>query len=406
MLLHNLAIHPILKSKLIAVHVNHGLSPNALRWQSHCQTFTKQLGVRLTIKSVDFGRLANIEEEARKARYKAFATELESEDCLILGHHLDDQAETLLLQLFRGAGVDGLSAMPAQKEFAGASLLRPFLEYSRQTLENYAKAHHLEWINDESNQNMDFSRNYLRLKILPEIDSRWPDVAKNLVRTTKHCQQAQSNLEALAKLDCPSLNRPTSVLPLASLCDLETGRLSNVIRFWFKLNQVKVPDTKTFNCFIKELIQVREDASPKIIWKGNCVRRYQQNLYLTKVEEPVLFKPLIWSDFPRTLSIAGLGQLNVIKANHGLLVPELSQIEIRFRQGGELFCWHGQQKQLKKLFQEWKVPPWLRDRIPLLYINDQLALVVGYAISDYFYGETTAKFEAFELVLTAKPFIK
>jgi tRNA(Ile)-lysidine synthase len=405
-LLHNLAAQPTLVNKLVAIHINHGLSANALNWQTHCQQFCKELDIQLIVKQVDFARLANIEEEARKARYQAFASLLAAKDCLILAHHLDDQAETLLLQLFRGAGIDGLAAMPARKEFAEATLLRPFLEFSRQNLEDYAKAHQLDWIDDESNQNLAFSRNYLRQKILPSIGARWPAVVNNLVRTTQHCQQAQSNLEALAKIDCPALNLPSTTLDFASLSSLDRARIANVLRFWFKSNKVKVPGTLSFNRLITEVIEAKKDARPQVAWKGNCVRRYQQKLYLMQAEEETNLTTLAWPFFPKPLVIKGLGQLIVREAVQGLLLPEQSQVEIRFRQGGELFNWHGQIKQLKKLLQEWQVPPWLRDRIPLLYINGQLAVVVDYAVSDLFYGDIAPNSSPLELVLSTGPIIK
>ncbi|MBA3537156.1 MAG: tRNA lysidine(34) synthetase TilS, partial [Tatlockia sp.] len=405
-LLQNLSTQPTLINKLVAVHINHGLSINAFQWQSHCQQFCKELGIQLIVKQVDFSRLANIEEAARKARYQAFAALLSEEDCLILAHHLDDQAETLLLQLFRGAGVDGLAAMPARKKFAEATLLRPYLKFSRQNLEDYAKAHQLEWIDDESNQNLAFSRNYLRQKILPLIGSRWPAVVRNLVRTTQHCQQAQSNLEALAKIDCPELKEPSTTLALASLSGLDRARIANVLRFWFKLNKVKMPGTLSFNRLITEMIEAKNDARPLIAWKGYCVRRYQHKLYLMQDKEETVLSSQVWTCFPKPLVIEGLGKIIVREVAQGFLLPGQSQIEIRFRQGGELFNWHGQNKQLKKLLQEWQVPTWLRDRIPLFYINGQLAIVVGYAVSDLFFGESAPNSSPLELELSIGPIIK
>ncbi len=246
-LLHNLAQQPALHGRLLAMHINHGISVNAENWQYQCQHFCEELSIPFLVKKVEFGRQANLEEEARKARYQAFSAELAPGDGLILAHHLDDQAETLLLQLFRGAGVDGLAAMVASKGFAKGKLLRPLLNYSRQNLEDYAKFHHLKWLDDESNQNTDFSRNFLRQQIFPLLRTRWPKIANNLTRTTQHCQQAQANLEDLAKMDCPVLNKPTSTLALNSLSHLSDARMVNVLRFWFKSNNIKSPSTLIYN---------------------------------------------------------------------------------------------------------------------------------------------------------------
>lgn len=385
-LLYTLAAQPALVSKLIAVHINHGLSPNAQIWQEHCQQFCNDLKLPLVIKQVNFKRHANIEEAARKARYSAFEQLIEQDDCLVLAHHLNDQAETLLLQLFRGAGIDGLASMPSVREFAKGRLLRPLLPYTRQTLENYAEFHQLKWIDDETNQNLGFSRNYLRHQIMPLLRSRWPGIVNSLGRTAEHCQQAQENLDDLAKIDCPALTVLTNQLPIAELTILSKARLSNVLRVWFKMNKVRLPSTATFNRLIGEVIQAGLDANPYIAWDDSCVRRYQQTLYLLKSQSNHLPALLSWSSFPKPLDLGEeRGSLSAIPVDKGLVIPAQSRLEIRFRQGGESFNWHGQTKQLKKLFQEWHVPPWLRDRIPLLYVNEQLACVVGYGVSDAFY---------------------
>lgn len=401
-LLHNLAAQPMLLSKLNPVHINHGLSPNALAWQSHCQQFCQSLGLSLTVMIVHFDRSANIEESAREARYQAFDSMLDESDCLILGHHLDDQAETLLLQLFRGAGVDGLAAMTEVKQLKQGQLLRPLLVHSRQLLEDYAQFHHLAWIEDESNQDSSYSRNFLRHELIPSIKARWPAIARNLVRTATHCQQAQSNLDDLARIDCPALNSPSQMLDLNSLGSLTQARLSNVIRYWLRINQVKIPNTLTFNRLINELIEAGEDAKPLVAWDRFSVRRYQQRLYLLDNEDVELPYSQVWHSFPETLDLGkGLGQLSALPAQKGLAIDASCQLEIRFRQGGEVIHWHGQRKQLKKLLQDWQIPPWLRDRIPLLYVNGELAAVIDYAISDLFYQ--TDDHSCFDIVLNYTP---
>lgn len=386
-LLHNLISHCSLTNKLTAVHINHGLSPNALTWQKHCEKFCSGYKIPLVIEQVEFTRQANIEEEARKARYKAFARLLNESDALVLGHHLNDQAETLLLQLFRGAGIDGLAAMAPIKQFAQGELLRPFLHYSRQSLEDYAQFHQLKCVDDESNLDVSYTRNFLRHQVLPVLQQRWPAIETNLGRTTQHCQQAKANLDDLARIDCPSLNESSMTLPVASLHALSQARLSNVLRVWFKCNQVKLPSTLIFNRVIKEVIQAKEDANPLVAWKDACVRRYQQTLYLIKHEPKIVFQARMWPSFPKPLTIEGLGKIYAEQRDKGLVLPEQAKVEVRFRTGGELFNWHGQTKQLKKLFQEWHIPPWQRDSIPLLYVNSLLAAVIGYAIADCFYDE-------------------
>lgn len=388
-LLHSLAQEPLLLKKLVAVHINHGISPHALVWQNHCFNFCQSLSIPLIIEQVDFlcHSQANLEEEARKARYQVFSSLLTSVDCLLLGHHFDDQAETLLLQLFRGAGVDGLAAMVGQKSFAKGQLLRPLLAYSRQQLESYALSQKLGWVDDESNQDISYSRNFIRHQVLPLLRQRWPGVESNLVRTSQLCQQAQKNLAVLAQIDYPMLKECSNTLSLSGFITLDEDRIANILHYWLKANQVKIPAAVFIERIIKEVIKAKKDANPLIQWKSISIRRYQQTLYLAKQEAKALHQSYAWPLFPQPLDLEGIGQLSVAKQNKGLIIPPHARLEIRFRQGGELFHWHGQRKQLKKLFQEWRVPTWLRDRLPLLYINGKLAQVVGYAIADTFYGE-------------------
>lgn len=382
-LLHVLASYPSLHSKLVAVHINHGISPNALSWQMHCKQFCEPLNIELITESVHFDRSANIEEGARIARYAVFSSLLDEQDALILGHHVDDQAETVLLQLFRGAGVDGLAAM-AESGFLGkGGVVRPFLSHPRFLLEQYAAVHQLNWIDDESNQDVNYSRNYLRHQIMPLLAEKWPGAVGALARTAKHCQQAKSNLDALALLDCPELSAVKKWLLIEPLQQLNFDRLSNVLRFWLKQNQISMPSTLTFNRLIHELIFASEDAVPEVSWGTIIVRRYQSHLYLEEQSTFNLPSCTEWSMFPLPLL---LEHITVVakKSNQGLVVPEGAKITIKFRQGGEEFKWHGQTKRLKKLFQEWEIPPWLRERTPLLYIDGTLAAVVGYAVSDLF----------------------
>ncbi|MFA5960729.1 MAG: tRNA lysidine(34) synthetase TilS [Tatlockia sp.] len=380
-LLHSIAQHC---NKVIAVHIHHGLSPNAQAWQRHCQTICENWSIPFVSKQITLSTRTNIEEEARNARYKAFAELLQAEDCLLLGHHLNDQAETLLLQLFRGAGLDGLSAMACQRTLGSAQVLRPLLSFSRSHLEDYARFHGLHWIEDESNQDKGFSRNFLRQEIIPALETRWPGLSANLVRTTRHCQEAQSNLDDLALIDCPSLGQPCTVLPLSALSFLNTSRSKNVLRYWLKCNQIKVPGAVFLDKLQQEVILARADGAPKLSLGEYAIRRYQQSLYLVK-EAACNVPPTRWTHFPAPLTLEGLGRIEARQSTDGLFLPENAVVEIRFRTGGETLLWHGQTKQLKKLFQEWQVLPWLRDQIPLLYLNNQLAAVVGYAIADPFY---------------------
>ena len=433
-LLHRLASEPALANKLSVVHIHHGLSPNADAWLQHCQTICASLSLPLTTRHIEFEQHANIEENARQARYEVFASLLSNNSGLLLAHHADDQAETVLLQLLRGTGVDGLAAMPAVKPLGCGDLLRPFLQHSRASLEAYACLHQLSWIDDESNQDsISFSRNYLRHQVMPLLRARWPGAVKNLARTATHCQQAKNNLHALADLDCaelagntlslsalaPILSSPRrrgsipdavsepqsgwipalagttakssdeTMIQTSTLNTCDSPRIANVLRVWLGNNQIKLPSTHTFNRIITEVILACEDAVPCVEWDGICVRRYQDTLYLLTTE--VVSHPISmeWLQFPDPLQW-GEAFLCATSVKKGLHVPAGSRVSVRVRQGGELFYWRGQTKALKKLLQEWHIPPWNRDRVPLIYVDDELAAVVGFAVSDRFYRTNVA----------------
>ncbi|MFC7780924.1 tRNA lysidine(34) synthetase TilS [Legionella taurinensis] len=383
-LLHLLSQHPAFIKKVTAVHINHGLSRNASLWQEHCERLCEQWQVNFIALTVRCDHRANVEEAARVARYQALGALIKKNNCLLMGHHLDDQAETLLLHLFRGAGVDGLTAIPEKSTVGEGDLRRPLLSCTRQSLQAYALEHRLRFIDDESNANTRFSRNFLRQDIFPLLKGRWPGVTRNLARTAEHCRLAQANLTDLAHLDCPSLAEKSRVLPLLPLLRLNRARLGNVLRTWLRQHDVRMPNTLTFNRLMDEMIQAAPDSNPEIHWQQVTIKRYQHHLYLSP-SRPECTSPLPWTTFPNTLCLQGMGKLTAETADEGLFIPSGSQLAIRFREGGDTFYWHGQNKSLKKLFQEWKIPPWQRQQIPLLYVDNQLAAVIGYAVSDLFY---------------------
>jgi tRNA(Ile)-lysidine synthase len=390
-LLHALMQDGRLKDKIQAIHVHHGLSNHADEWEADAQLFCKQLGIPLTRKRVSISSLSNLEEEARKARYGVFRSLLKEGDALILAHHRDDQAETVLLQLFRGAGIDGLSAMPPYKPFANAVIVRPLLHCSRKTLEAYAHFYQLPFVTDESNADSSYSRNFLRNQIIPELEKKWPGVQANLARTARHCTDTQTLLRDLAKIDYDEVGDASPVLYLEKCKHLSFLRIKNILRNWLKVHAERLPSTAVLDRVITDVITAAHDKCPEIVWDKYQIRRFQEKLYLLTNFEDLSPADVPWTSFPNALELPqGLGFLHAISSEMGLMIPEGSKLVISFRKGGEEIILRGQRKSLKKLFQEWQIPPWLRGQISLLYINDELAAVIGYAVSDVFYGEKGA----------------
>lgn len=385
-LLHLLSEQSAWKPKLTAIHCHHGLSADADVWQQHCEQFCKARGILILSEKLSFDRSRNIEDHARKARYQSFLKHLGAEDALLLGHHLNDQAETLLLQLFRGAGLDGLSAMTEMTEFHHSRIIRPLLGYTRDALLAYANSHQLHWIEDASNQEEKYSRNFLRHQILPLIEEKWPNVSQRLAQTASLCQEAKHNLDALAQSDARYLPLNTRVLDLQSVMHLSRERLTNLLRYWLKKQGVLLPSLALHQRFFDELIEARADASPVLQWGKVQLRRYQTQLHLLSAETSSIFEDsTAWTDFPKPLHWHGRRILAKPCSEGGIAIPKEAKIELKCRQGGERFFFHGQHKSLKKLFQQWKVPEWQRQTTPLLFIDGQLAAVLGHAISDRFY---------------------
>ncbi len=387
-LLHNLSLYPQLIHKITAIYINHNLNINSHLWQQHCEHICEAWKIKYCNKDIFLSNQSNIEENAREARYQEFLNFLQQNNtCLLTAHHRDDQMETVLLNLLRGTGIMGLCGMPITKKFGAGKLHRPLLEVTRQHLLEYAQSHNLHWINDDSNSDIKFSRNFIRLKIIPLLLTKWPNIQQQIIRTSQHCQQAQNNLYDLAKLDYHQVLIAKKILSINKLQTINYDRIANILRFWLKKNQILMPSSLILQRIINELILTKSDRAMQISWQHIMIKSYQDNLYLITNDAKATYKTLHWSEFPKKLLIKKLGMLTAESTvDDGIQINLSDQLEIRFRQGGEQFVWHGQTKSLKKLLQTWHIPPWKRDQIPLLYINNYLACVINYAISDLFYG--------------------
>ncbi|MDG4553291.1 MAG: tRNA lysidine(34) synthetase TilS [Candidatus Competibacter sp.] len=381
-LLHLLATHRHCwpERTLAAVYVDHGLQTVSARWGEHCARTCGELGVPFRVLRID-ARSApgeSPEAAARRARYAALAAELGPDAALLTAHHRDDQAETLLLQLLRGAGPHGLAAMPTASRLGSGWLLRPLLDVDRADLRVHAFEHGLHWIEDGSNADTDFDRNYLRHRILPLLRERWPAVGRNLARSARWCAETADWLDADADADLARVaaQRPDT-LRIPALRELGEPRQRNALRRWLRRLGLPVPDARQLRHILHDVLTAARDRQPCIRWPGGEVRRYRNTLYAMPPLPPHdTRQTLVWrtttaADWP-PLDLPGLGTLRLrATRGEGLRAETLAgaALTIRFRQGGERFRpvgrRHGQE--LKKLLQEAGIPPWERDRLPLLY---------------------------------------
>jgi tRNA(Ile)-lysidine synthase len=327
---------------------------------------------------------------ARTARYRGLAEWLPEQAALLTAQHQDDQAETLLLQLFRGAGPRGLAAMPESTGLGRGRLLRPMLAFRRRDIEEYARHHRLLWVEDPSNIDTRYDRNLLRQRLLPELQQRWPAISTVLARAAALQSDHIELADTLAAMDYPHCRLADSnCLSVTALARLSPARQRNLMRHWISVGGLPAPSRVVLERMREQMLSSRDDASPLVHWPGAEVRRYRDRLYL--------MPPLPDHDASRSLQWSGAEAVQLETAGgvlssstvfgHGLRCPgDGAQLEIRFRHGGESLQPAGRAHHhpLKKLFQEWGVPEWERERVPLIYMNGELAAVAGLCVSEGF----------------------
>lgn len=373
-----------------AIHINHGLQSEATSWEAHCQQVCDSLSMPVEIVRVDarHGAGESPEEVARWARYGVFEELMQDGDVLLMAHHEDDQAETLLLQLLRGAGVKGLAAMPGIAPLGRGKLARPLLGFTRAVLHQYARQQGLVWIDDPSNQDTRFDRNFLRHEVMPLLHQRWPAVTGTLNRVAGHMAESAGLLQQLAEQDYQQYRVAGDRLKVASIRQLDAGRLRNVLRYWLSdICHLRTPDHRHLNRIVHEVLPAAVDANPVVGWRDGEVRRYRGELYAMLPDtRPLGSGRVIAWDGKQALNLDRYMLIPHWVKGQGVN-PQLLQddkLTVRFRQGGERCkpVGRGHHHSLKKLFQEWGVPPWQREQIPLLYVGEEIAQVIGYCICE------------------------
>ncbi|MDP9784688.1 tRNA lysidine(34) synthetase TilS [Pseudomonas fluorescens] len=363
---------------LSAIHIHHGLQAVADAWPDHCRSVCKALGVPLEVVSVQVQPGASIERAARDARYGAFVAALRSNEVLLTAQHRDDQAETLLFRLLRGAGVRGLAAMPRQRPLGQGYLLRPLLDVSRAELEVYATQQGLSWIDDPSNDDHRYARNYLRQRVFPVLAEQWPQVSATLARSAAHMGQAQGLLDDLARIDLAQATSPGAFgwlglrsLALAPLRALSPARQRNALSHWLT-PMTLLPDSDHWSGW-DSLRDAADDARP--IWRlagGELHRAAGRVWWLSDHWLCPVPGAVDWADPAVALCLPGNGRV----ALNGM--PPAGPLCVRYREGGEVMALPGRgHRDLKRLLNEKGVPAFVRGRLPLLYQGEQLLAVAN-----------------------------
>ncbi len=389
-LLHLMHTHLNKKYKIRAIHVNHNLNESSDNWSEFCEKQCNELGIDLTIRSVrpvndGFG----IEANARDERYRVMKEFLSTNELLLTAHHKDDQLETILFRIFRGTGIDGLRGIIHYMDTDGCIIFRPLLEYSRTDLEKYANENNIEWIEDDSNKDIYFDRNYIRNLLIPKIKDRWKNVEESTHRLSLIAAENHQLLDEIASEDLSQESDPNSI-SISCFDSHSIPRIKNMIRFLIEKNNMDMPSMHILNSGLIDLIK-NDEKSAEIKWGNHVIRRFSKRLYFLNKSEAMPFEApddIPWA-IKKSINLNHpIGSLEIdFRDGIGISLDKCSEnLQIKFRKGGEKISTNKQKKQktLKDFFSEKKILPWTRDKIPLIYDNQHLICIGDFWMNDDF----------------------
>ena len=371
---------------LRAVHVDHGLQPAAAGFRDHAEALCARIGIPLQVIRVTVGAPSgtSLEAAARDARYAALAAELQAGECLLTAHTCDDQAETFLLQALRGAGPQGLAAMPMRREFGAGWHLRPLLGVTREALCGYATVAGVTGVSDPMNLDPRFDRVYLRQAVWPALERRWPGAAAALARAAQHSGEAQQQIEALADADL-ALARDGDGLSVRHLRRLPAPRQLYALRRWLDAAGAMLPPTARLIEALRQVLDAGTDHLPAVSWGPHALRRYRDRILLTPAAIPRLqgVRHWDWRRDPVLELGPGLGRLHALQRPGGLALPAAGCLEVRPRAGGERLraTVAGRTQTVQHLCQARGILPWVRDALPFIFAADTLVAVADLWVS-------------------------
>lgn len=371
--------------RIRALHIDHQLHPDSPEWRVRCAEEAQRWEIPYTAVRVEVLETSSqgLEAAARTARYAALGRELKAGEILLTAHHADDQLETMLLALLRGAGVRGLSGMPASARFGCGWHQRPLLAFTRVELEAWGRSRGLRWVEDPANQEPRYSRSFLRKEITPRLRSRWPRGAMVARRSAGYLAEATGLLDDLARLDL-EVAATGEQLRVAALALLPSARRRNLLRFWLRSLGLPMPTSRMLAALEHDMLSAQEDRNPCVNWSGAEVRRHAGLLYAgPPLPAPPPARVMRWNWRKPCVLPENIGELHMIATTgRGLAAARLpDSLELHWRDGGErlVFMPPGgakrQHRSLKKLLQELHVLPWWRDRLPLIGTAGRLIAV-------------------------------
>lgn len=365
---------------LTALHVNHGLHPRSGEWENHCAWICRFLDVPFRALRAEVTAAGEgLEAAARDARYSLFEGQVGEGEVLFLGHHQDDQVETFFLRLLRGAGVEGLAAMSRERPLGRGRVVRPLLALSRGALEAHVLGCGLRCVEDPSNEDVEQDRNYLRHEILPRLERRWPGYRQTVTRASEHLAAAAGQLrDSVPELATLYGGAGDPGVPVADLAQAPESEAALALRNWLRERGCRSPEQAPLQELLRQLRQAGEGRGAELRCGDYRLSRYRDVLYLLPAESAPPAEPLSLAP-GEVLDVPGVGRLCLERAEEGFWLSADEELELRFRQGGERChpVTRRRSNSLKKLLQESGIPPWWRERVPLLYLDEELLAVGG-----------------------------
>ncbi|MBG2803554.1 tRNA lysidine(34) synthetase TilS [Proteus sp. WDL240414] len=381
--------------ELAAIYIHHGLNIKADDWLAHCKQYCQQWRVDFISEKVNVDpKEGGLESGAREARYQAFRRYLQPQQVLVTAQHQDDQAETFLLALKRGSGPAGLSSMPAKMLFENSYLLRPLLNITREQIESYATEQRLNWIEDDSNQDDRYDRNFLRLRVMPLLAQRWPHFSQAVTRSAALCGEQEALLDELLDSELNGLMDSEHSLDINQLAHCSVIKRNALLRRWFAKHNKTMPSRQQILRLWQEVALAKADAEPRLQFYQDEVRRYKQRLYLVPIIKEPAEHAIEWSLNEPLCLPNGLGALSLVAEIGKNTVRKPSsdeKVTVRFglTQASLRIVGREHARHSKKIWQELEVAPWRRTRIPLIYYNDTLIAAIDTFVT--FEGKATSE---------------
>jgi tRNA(Ile)-lysidine synthase len=372
-----------LAAQFRAIHFNHGLQSEASSWQAHCVAFCKQRNIPIDVYRLELHLTEgkSPEEQARHQRYAAIERLMSEGEIYLTAHHADDNAETFFLNLMRGSGMDGLAAIPPLRRLGKGWVARPLLEYQRKDLELFLRQRDISWLEDPSNRDLMFDRNYIRNQVLPDLDKRWPGVSKRLNQSAVHARNFTTILSDLLAERYGDLLLDRHTMAVEPLLCLEPEMQAMLLRHWLRDQEMVSPPQKRLREFLVQLNASKgKGTQPELRWAQWQIKRHGKLLWLHRRSVPGICPSRTWASEMRTDLGPEFGTVSL--AGDAMVVPENWEVAPRRKAASIRLHPGGPRRKLKELLREQGVPPWLRSAIPVLYWRGEAAAVGDWLLSD------------------------